>query len=626
MNINPVFLTDSYKPSHYNMMVPGITEMYSVLIPRNNKYLVSESNPRVIPEYSKDVVVFGIQYLLEDLKHKWDTGFFSRQWEEVETEILFVLSPHIHFSKQDVERFKKLYNLGYLPLEIKALPEGTISTLGIPVLTIKNTHPDFYWLPNYLESYILNTMTKPLTVATIVRNLAKVRNDAFAKTSVESVAFALHDFSYRGHHGSETAAVAGMAFSLFSGGTDNIPALIAANQYYNAKSITGYSIAATEHAVTSSGILMFKDILKEASTTSSVTLAKKYEMSLHTFETAINKCKELEANLLSKQVIRSKIDKLIGETFNLVRLLMDKHPTGILAYVSDTFYYWSVVNEILPVLKDIIISRDGKLVIRPDSADPFEVLFGTLNSNNFTEVEEIDEDVVKDILLEQLKNETPHGECGNDSYEGIFKCKGKYYQGWISNVEWNRYDKQYYYIDSIYNIKTSFKEIEPTYEQTGTFASLVDIFGTTTNRKGYKVLDSHIGVVYGDGMTLSRIQSIYAELDNRQLAADNICLAAGAYLLSHVSRDDLGLAIKASNISLANGTDIPVYKDPETDVGKRSPCGLLSVLKVNNSLTLISNATKEQEEKSELKTVFLNGTLINPTSFEEIQSKLNVSF
>lgn len=621
-NINPVFLTDSYKPSHYGMMVPGITGMYSTLIPRNNKYLRSESNPRILPEYNNDVVVFGIQFLLKDLKEKWEVGFFSRPWFEIEKEILNILNPHIGFSKEDVKRFEKLHALGYLPLHIKALEEGTVSKLGIPVLTIKNTVDDFYWLPNYLESYILNSMSKPLTVATIVRNLAKVRNDAFEKTSDQPVDFALHDFSFRGHHNSETAAVAGMAFSLFSKGTDNIPALVYAQKYYNSPNVVGFSIPATEHAVTSSGILMFQNILKEAENTSISDLASKYEMEAKTVEIGLQKCKQLVERLKDKEST-AKIKKLVGETFNLVRLLVDKHPTGILAYVSDTFYYWSVVNEILPVLKDIIISRDGKFVIRPDSSDPFEVLFGTLNSDNVIEVEEIDEDVVKDILLTGLRNETPHGECGNDSYEGIFKCKGKYYQGWISNVEWNRYDKQYYYIDSTYNIKTSFKEIEPTYEQTGTFASLVDIFGTTTNRKGYKVLDPHIGVVYGDGMTLSRIQSIYAELDNRQLAADNICLAAGAYLLSHVSRDDLGLAIKASNIFLKDGTSIPVYKDPETDKGKRSPSGLLSVNE--KTLALTPNATVEQEAESALKTVFFND-MITETTFENIQKKLLKSF
>jgi nicotinamide phosphoribosyltransferase len=142
MNINPLFLIDFYKADHRRQYPEGTTLVYSNFTPRSNKYAY---------ENSKEVVVFGIQYLIKEyLINQWNTGFFNKDKQVVLDDYQSLMDRSLGSNVITIDHIAALHDLGYLPIELKALPEGTKCPIGVPVLTIKNTKPEFFWLTNFL--------------------------------------------------------------------------------------------------------------------------------------------------------------------------------------------------------------------------------------------------------------------------------------------------------------------------------------------------------------------------------------------------------------------------------------------------------------------------------------------
>ncbi len=218
------------------------------------------------------------------------------------------------------QHMENLSKIGYLPIAIHALPELTEVPCGCPALVIYNTHPDFFWLPNMLETLLSCTMWGACTSATIANEYRKLLDKYAKETSdiPEFVDYQAHDFSFRGMSSVESACISGAAHLQYFKGTDTIPALLFNEEYYG-KPLHIASVPATEHSVMSAG---------------------------------------------------GKEDE--KETYR--RLIQDIYPSGIISIVSDTWDLWNVVSNILPSLKDIILQRDGKVVIRPDSGDPVEII------------------------------------------------------------------------------------------------------------------------------------------------------------------------------------------------------------------------------------------------------------
>ena len=230
-----------------------------------------------------------------------------------------------------VEHISDLYDLGYLPIKIKAIKEGTLVPIGIPVLTIINTIPKFFWLTNYLETLMSNILWKPITSATTAFLYRKRFEEHAAKTGYDRafIQWQGHDFSFRGMSGIEDALQSAAGHLISFTGTDSIPAIDFLEMFYNAdatKKLVGGSVPATEHSVMS----------------------------------------------LSAKYINDDIDEI--STFK--RLITELYPNGIVSIVSDTFDFWKVLNEYLPTLKEEILNRDGRLVIRPDSGDPVKIICG----------------------------------------------------------------------------------------------------------------------------------------------------------------------------------------------------------------------------------------------------------
>ena len=575
--LNPLLNADSYKLSHHSFYPEGLTELYSNLTPRFDHYFKER-----YPDFDGQYVVFGTSYMIKNIVSSFNI-FFNSYKEKVFDELKTVLTPYIGIN--DYKRFEDLYDLGYLPIEFKGLPEGSLVPMNIPCLTIRNTHPEFAWLTNYLESWISNELWKPLTVATVARQF-KLLSQKYSEETCdddEHVKFQNHDFSQRGQANMTSSAICGAAWLTNSIGTDNIPSIEVINQYYRGKETPciGLSIPATEHSCATMGILT-----------------------------------------------ADSSDLGAGELAFLKDVLTNKYPSGFVSYVADSYDYWSVISNTLRECRPEIMNRPGRLVIRPDSGDPVKVVVGDfvfvdIDPKQCDGSEESLKSYIEEWLEIDLCNATPHGECGGITHAGYFKYKDKYYLGVVTNFQWNRYDKQYYYLDKLDPYNTKVTEVELTVEQKGTVETLDEIFGSTTNSKGYKVLDPHIGVIYGDGITYHRAKAILEGLKSKGYAASNIVFGIGSYSLNLLSRDDLGTAIKATH-AVINGVNIPLHKDPKTDSSKKSARGYLKVVTQDNIFVLQDNVSFEDTESddNQMVTMFKDGLVTYNPSLEEIRTLL----
>lgn len=439
------------------------------------------------------VVHFGLQAYLTELTEDFQT-FFGSTKDEVVSEYKQITSSFVtpNFSLKEIG---DLHDLQYVPLRFSGVPEGTLVPIRVPSLTIESTHPDFAWLVNYIETDLSASIWHPSTVATLAWSYRRTLDKAAEETggAPEAVDWQLHDFSYRGLENWLAAAASSSAHLLSFFGTDVVPAIPWVNKYYPGEDngLIGASVPATEHSVMCS----FK--------------------------------RENEIDAFKHQ--------------------LDKFDSGIISLVSDTYSLKKVITEFLPELKDQIMGRDGKVVIRPDSGDPADIICGT-------------------------EREFGNGED--------FYAKGA-------------------------------------------IETLWEIFDGTVNEKGFKVLDPHIGLIYGDSITPERLKDINARLKAKGFASTNWVAGVGSFSYQYITRDTFGSAVKATEAG-RNGVRYPIYKDPETDNGlKKSAMGRVAVhYKANGSLYLVDQATPEDEARSLIQPVWEDGKFLKTYSFNNVRANL----
>lgn len=496
--MDAILLTDGYKLDHRRQYPEGTQFVYSNWTPRSCSYF---------PEAEEGVVVFGIQYFIKKyLIRRMDEEFFNVPKHQAVHNFKRRVDTFLGDNQVGTEHIEALHDLGYLPICIKALPEGSLCPIRVPALTLINTMPEFFWLTNYLETLISTSLWLPMTSATSARLYKKELLRHAKKTGFENdfLGFMVHDFSMRGMAGVEAAIMSGMAHLTSFVGSETIPAIEALEEYYFAdadKELIAATVPATEHSVMCAG---------------------------------------------------GKEDEF--ETFR--RLITEVYPKGFISIVSDTWDFWQVITDYVPRLKEDILAREGRVIIRPDSGVP--------------------EDII----------------CGVDPA---------------------KYTKEEY-------------ETLPEHIKKGAYECLWDMFGGTVNEKGYKVLDSHIGMIYGDSITLERQKTIYARLEAKGFAATNLVLGVGSYTYQYKSRDSLGFAMKATWCQV-NGEGREIFKDPKTDDGvKKSLKGLIKVNLVDGKYVATDQVTKEEEDMdNQLETVFINGELVVRHSLEEIRKRVDES-
>lgn len=419
INMIAAFLVDGYKLNHWEMFPERTEYAYSNFTPRSNKYA---------PKGCDEVVVFGTTYAMKKIHRAFEQSFFDIPKKHVISQLKEILTPYFGM-EYDTTPFEKLHDLGYLPIRVKALPEGTLCPIKVPMLTIINTHKDFYWLPNFLETILSNSLWKPMTSATIAFGYKKLLTKWALATDKENVGFVdfqAHDFSMRGLDSVDATIASGLGHLTSFKGTDSLPAIIGARQYYNATGFVAGSVPASEHSVMCAG-------------------GKESEI----------------------------------ETFR--RLLKTFAKAPVLSVVSDTWDLWKVVGPggYVAQLKEEILAGNTKLVIRPDSGDPVDIICGTINY--------IDHPCIRSV------------EIANEG-----------------------------------------GAIPP--EEKGVIELLWDIFGGTVNEQGYKVLHPKIGAIYGDSITTDRAEQICERLAAKGFASTNVVLGVGSYTYQFNTRDTFGLS------------------------------------------------------------------------------------
>lgn len=570
---------DFYKTGHIQQYPTNTEYVYSNFTARSN----SKSNI----ENSKGVVFIGLQLFIKDyLIDEWNNTFFAMDKSFVVDKYQRQISNALGYTV-DVSHIADLHDLGYLPIHIKALPEGSFVPYKIPLLTIVNTLPEFYWLPNYLESVISNELWPMTTSATTYFEYLKTFHLYADLTGADKnfIPFQAHDFSFRGMFGRDAAAKSAFAaIACGSMGTDSLPGIDIAEIYYNAtEDFIAGSVNATEHSVMSSNIELLIDDITDRS-----------QAEFDTFK----------------------------------RLIVDVYPTGNISIVSDTFDFWNVVSNILPGLKSIIMERDGKVIIRPDSGDPVDILCGKWNhmfhdfDMNGCILNNIEECLCKMQNMMLSWNTTCHPDDIQDIF-AYFKFKNKYYKVDIL-CEWKIFaanDCRKSDIARLDNFKLTHRAITPTPQQLGLIESLWNIFGGKVNDKGFKTLDSHIGAIYGDSITLDRQKQILHGLKLKGFASDNVVLGVGSFSYQYITRDTHGFAMKATSI-VVDGKRYDIFKDPKTDSGtKKSARGLLMVSHINGKYELKDQCTEREEKHGCLETVYLDGRIAREHTLKDIRDR-----
>lgn len=520
---------DAYKSGHV-YQYPSATEylMFN-LTPRSDKWFNS-------PLAIDGVVAFGIQRFVKDyLVDHWNATFFERDKKEAIDEILEVMNGVLGKDAIGREHWEALHDLGYLPVEVYAVEEGTVVPMRVPMIVFQNTVSGFHWVAGYLEDAFSAEIWKACTIATIAlhyKRICKKWADLTCDNDLH-LPYQCHDFAMRGMSGFTDDAFNAVGHLTSFKGTDSFPAVYTAKRIYGQSypiSDIGGSVPATEHSV------MCANIAWEG------------------------------GNELIEEERRFK-----GELQTFRRFLTETYPTGIASVVSDTYNFWRTVSEILPSLRKEIMERDGKLVIRPDSGDPVHIVTGYkaihLECAKKAYYEHLSKLEASDTMLNAVLNM----KLENISY-GI--------AGWLLSEGYEMVvDREDFEVADTVMLKNAYMVgsanvvTRPVAEIDGAIKTLYNIFGGTINSKGFKVLDEHIGLIYGDSITLERANEILKRLYEMGFASSNVVFGVGSYTYQYMTRDTFAFAVKATLASIG-GKEIMLAKDPKTDSGvKKSAFG-----------------------------------------------------
>lgn len=320
VNTNPMLLIDFYKAVHAEMLPKGITKSVSYYTPRMSR----------VKRWDK-VVMFGLQGFIKTyLIDYFNEYFFKRPFADVMFEYKRVMDASLGEDTYNIGKIINLHKLGYLPIEIVALPEGTLVPIHCPMFGITNTHPDFAWLPQSLESLISAETWHPQLAATVGYTYRQIVNHYYEKTCDDNVsrARALGAFDFRGEECLESAVKAGAGWCLSHLNTATVPVIPYLEQNYNCdctKEPVAFGSPSTEHSVMCSNYAVDGD---------EITLLR--------------------------------------------RLLTEIYPNTSFSAVLDSYDYWNIIDNVLPQLKKEIMEHNGCMLMRGDSGDCVEVVTKTV--------------------------------------------------------------------------------------------------------------------------------------------------------------------------------------------------------------------------------------------------------
>ena len=401
MSLHPLLAIDFYKTDHRRQYAKGTNLIYCKFTPRCfSRYKGKSTN----------LVWFGLQVYVKDyLIREWNDGFFSKPKSEVVAEYKLFMDSTLGPDAINVDHIAALHDLGYLPLLIKSLPEGSLVPAKIPVLTIVNTHPDFFWLVNYIETVMSAELWKISTNATIAYEYYQtfVKYANLTGAPKEFIQFQGHDFSSRGLSNREDQYKTQIAHLTSFTGTDTCLAIQGAKDFYNAdytKELVGTSVPATEHSVMCSNIEFIKEALDTEGEWYSGT--GWYDIEAVQFDSTHTNTQRL------------------AELIYIKYLITEVYPTGIISIVADSFDFWYLMTYGIKVLKSDIESRQPnalglcKVVFRPDSGNPVDIICGVSGPWNKGQED------YNNSSIEFDPEEKGAIECLYDTFGGIINHKG----------------------------------------------------------------------------------------------------------------------------------------------------------------------------------------------------------
>lgn len=321
MKLNPLLLIDYYKATHADQYPKNITRLVSYYTPRMSR--LGDDKP---------LIHFGLQYFIKEyLIDSFNENFFNRPKEEVIEEYKYYINNTLPDENDLVSKIEDLYDLGYLPLEIYSLLEGKVIPMQVPCLAITNSHPEFAWLVNTIESLLSATLWHAQLSASVGHWYKKIVNKYYDLTCDDNISkeSALGDFSFRGQESLESGVVSSAGFLLSFVNSATVPAGYFLEKYYNANLEIDNSVirgsVSSEHSVMCSNYAVDGD---------EVTMVK--------------------------------------------RLLTEIYPNTSFSMVSDSYDYWNLVDNILPQCRTEIENHNGCLLVRGDSGNPVEIVTQTV--------------------------------------------------------------------------------------------------------------------------------------------------------------------------------------------------------------------------------------------------------
>lgn len=579
---NPLLMIDFYKAVHSEQYPQGLTTCYSPYTPRMTRLNDTDH-----------VTYFGGQMFAKSyLIDAFNKYFFNRPEEEVVAEYNRVLTYTLGPGTYNAEKVRSLHRLGYLPIAMFAVPEGTRTKVGVPQSVFVNTHREFAWLTNTLETAYSAFMWHIQISAEVgyrYRQIVQKYKDMTCGSDVRTARL-LGDFSMRGQHSPESAMKSSMGWLLSFLNTATVPAIMGMEEFYNCditKEEVGFGAISTEHSVMCSNFSVDGD-----------------------------------------------------EITHIKRLLTKIYPNASFSMVSDSYDYWNLVTNILPQCKTEIENHKGYLAIRGDSGDPVEVIAGKkiewLTSEYADEVEKLFVDTVYTNywLYDYCQDENIEEECTLYFHFRDTFFKVNVYLEW-ANERGACTDRKYYYIDD-YDFE--WEAVIPNAEMMGTVWALDQIFGHTVNEKGYKVLPPYIKAIYGDSITPQRCEEIYKRLAALGYAINNVSLGVGSFSFmcletydadgtvhyNPYTRDTFGIAIKATYGELNDKTPINIFKNPKALSWKKSQKGCVWVAPDGESYTDGHDYGEAHAYNNGnlLQPVFLNGKMLKEQTLAEIRNRM----
>lgn len=557
-----ILMSDYYKQSHAEQYPKGITRLVSYATARMSRIPSKMCGDKL--------TVFGIQSYVKDfLIERFNDTFFNVPLEDAMAEYNEIIGETFPVKYVNTGKFEALHKLGYLPVEISCLDEGTRVPIRsafelpegqcqVPFLQIINTHPDFPWVTEFLESVTSSEIWYPMTIANQAYYYRQIVNEWYDKTGCDmnTAKSAISEFGFRGGEGSSAATLASAAFLTSFNKTATIPAIVYLRDYYN-ESVKGGNIGSgmisTEHSVMCSNFAVDGD----------------------------------------------------EETF-LKRLFTEIYPAGALSVVMDSYDYWANIQRCGEgELKKAVMNRAGAVFFRGDSGDPVDIICGE-EVQEFKNIDEMFSDDAqpvktgKIVYLTESKKYVKFTQPGSRKHitydEKPVEVKGTVELLWDmfgGTMNDNGYKVLDNHVRAIYGDSITPTRAKQIYERLA--------------KKGFAACNVALGA--------GSFSTQCAETENGELLP--------------FTRDTYGIAVKATWCSNENtGEEFKLFKNPKTDTGKfkKSQKGLIYVTTDEKGEIIAKDGYTVDSIPSTgnlLKPIFRNGKMIKETTLTEVRNRLH---